>query len=436
MRKYIIILLMAAAALMVGCKKTGEMAQPKGPVEFVTDVPEGAMLFNVRLDGTKSHFADNASTTSGERADLVWDSSDDLGVYAIHIVDGDFDIVNAKCGLANIKSINDDGSAVFYCAEQDENWWMAEGDTDDESIYMFVAYYPANGVKRPFEEVAKLSEKEGDFSYLYSPLFPIPVQQDGKSWTTSQILMDFEIETPYTRSGLLAKETMVSFSNFTPVTTLFQFRLIAGDGVNHSGIDKITLSLRTREKTSAGSGSASFWNTDNEQVVIEYPAQYYYEVDYQSYSDFIMGLAGNGVLSVFIFGDFDNMGVVPIDGAYLEENKDEGEFYSLDMTKSNTISLVFDAPVTIPASIGDAETYFAVSAPILDGYVWDQTYSDGVILFEAYSGDEVVLVAEKAIPVDGFRPGYRYNFNLAMGQYMELTDTDAGSYTDIVELTQ
>ena len=438
MRRYIIIGMIVAAAFAAGCKKAGETAQPKSPVVFATDVPEDAMLFNVKIDGigTKSHFASDASTEDGEFAKLEWDEDDDIGVYALHMNEegDDVDLTDVKCGLARIKSINPDGSATFYSTESDINWWMKEGDENDDSPYLFVAYYPARGEKHPFVLGAEFSEDDDEVERIYTPLFTVPVSQDGKSWADDQVLMDLEINTPYTRKGLIERTETVVFPTFKPITTLFQFRLMSGTGAAVGNIDKITLSLKVREKESHGGGSTSYWK-DGVEVRVEWPEKYYYTTDYEEAEEMkaFVGLAGTGFLSLFLLGDPDNLGLIPLDASKVAEND---EYVNPDLVISQSISMDFENPVSIPADIADAELYSLVVAPIMDGFFWSGSRNSAVLLFEAYSGDDVVLVAEKKIPTDGFKPGYRYNFNLAMGEYYDLTGTDAGSYSDVVPLEQ
>ena len=441
--KKITIYALLAAVLFIGCKKVGETAPvKKGSVEIVSDVPEGAMLFNVKIDGigTKSHFADNASTVSGETAPLEWDADDDIGVYAVPFVNGDFDLAHVKCGLANIKTINSDGSAVFYSIEPDKNWWMAEDDEDDESTYLFLAYYPANGKKKEFEVVAKFTDG-GQTQTMYSPLFVVPDIQDGKSWASEQILMNFDLSMMFTRGQLLTEGSKVTFASFKPITSLFQFKLLSGDGTDHSGIDKIKLTLKYREKSSTGTNSTGYHDSEGVWHNIEFPAKYYYGYDYSEREGFF-GLAGKGLLSVFIGGGFDNLGVMPLNPAVFA-GEDDDEYFNQTLSSALSITVNFDDDlVTIPALTANpeqdlqrAETYYVVLAPLIEDLVWSTEYSGGVVLFEAYQGDNVVLVAEKAVPTHGFIPGYRYIFNLAMGQYYEMSGIDAGGYTGIQDLT-
>lgn len=435
MRRNILYFMIFAAALAAGCKKPHEEQPVKGPVEIVANVPEDALLFNVKLD-TKSHFADDASTTSGETANLVWDASDDIGVYALHMNEAgdDMDLTDVKCGLAKIKTINPDGSATFYSTEAEENWWMKEGDENDDSPYIFVAYYPANGEKHPFEKVAEFTDG-GDVERIYSPIFTIPSSQNGKSWAGDQVLMSLDIATTYSRKDLLEKASTVTFSAFKPLTTLFQFRLMSGMGSAEDNIDKITLSLKSREKSSSGGGSTSYINKNGETVYVEWPQRYYYSTDYAEDEElnYFIGLAGTGILSLFVVGDPDNLALMPLNG---QATADDDDYVHPGITITQQISLDFEAPVTIPAAIDEAEMYSMVVAPILDGFFWRNDRSNAVLLFEAWRGEEVVLVAEKQIPAEGFKPGYRYNFNLAMGVYSEMTGTDAGSYSDVVSLEQ
>ena len=126
--------------------------------------------------------------------------------------------------------------------------------------------------------------------------------------------------------------------------------------------------------------------------------------------------------------------------ASLQVSSDSG---SKPASSALSITVNFDDDlVTIPALTANpeqdlqrAETYYVVLAPLIEDLVWSTEYSGGVVLFEAYQGDNVVLVAEKAVPTHGFIPGYRYIFNLAMGQYYEMSGIDAGGYTGIQDLT-
>ncbi len=447
MRRYIIIGMIVAAAFAAGCKKAGETAQPKSPVVFATDVPEDAMLFNVKIDGigTKSHFASDASTADGEFAKLEWDEDDDIGVIAVklQIEGGELvgaDFPNSKCGLARIKSLDADGGAVFYCTESDPDWWISEGDTDENSMYVFLAYYPAKGEKHPFElglHQAEYYKGELDVFDVWTPFFSIPADQDGKSYPSYQVLLNLDINSIYTHAQLAERSSNIVFNGFNPGTSLFHFKMVSGDGTAYSGIEELRIGMLLFEKKIFSEG----YNDPETQNWVEIRHSYYGE---HEMGNNFFGIAGNAFMTTFFTGfdptsdEFYALSTVnglgfPVD---LDLDTEHGEAFEINskLTSDQMISLKFNTPASIVLNPADAEEYYAVTSALTPEFVDDDMVA--VIFFQAIKDGEIVAVGEKLLPETGLKPGVQYNFNLALGDYMHMSAQDAGSYTGIETLTQ
>ena len=429
--------MLAAAVLATGCKKSD------GPLPVGDAVaPEGAMLFNVRIDGigTKSHFADDASTVSGETASLVWDADDDISVTAVKVPDswsGDImevDLSVAKsCRAVIIPSSISGGSATFTAVDAADDWWKADGDTDEDSQYIFMATYPANGNVIPLEVLMNVSfEEEGEvYSFTdYTQFLTVPVEQDGKSFNRYQSLMDVKLDDPFTYAELSEKSRTITFDAFQPSTGLLHFRLVSFDeNVNYTNIDHINISARLYSK---GTFSVGSYQDPGTGETVEYRKDYYYLNE--EYKD-VYGFAGTGYIPYFCqaFHD-DTYGVIMMDMNRL----DWGVEFNSKLSSSKLITIkppVSEQPITIPYALSEAKEFYVVIAALPTWFIGDDEC--GAIVFEAFDASgKLVAVSEKLMPEEGFLPGVRYNFNLAMGKPLDIDGIDAGGYDGIVELTQ
>ena len=449
MKKFSIYLMILAAVLAAGCNKVAET----GPAAGIDEFPEGAMEFKVRIDGsgTKSHLADPTATGHGDVSNLVWDAGDMIAVYAVKLIiqDGQrvgADFANCKNCLAKVKpSTINGGSASFYAMNVDEDWWISDEEEDENSIYAMMAVYipqPASGTTPTADDykmqVWARMEDDDDFMEMFSPLLPVPALQDGKSYNNYQILLDMELEDLFTHKQLAERSKPIVFHSFSPSTTLLHFKLVSGFDSAIENVKSIKVSLK--QYISDDESMGGYWDYTNSSAGewVNFPRKIYYGQDY--FDGKVFGMAGVGVFSYFMFGgdlsDRASYSLFALNGGYLSNlTADSGEYYSDDLTAQNTIVLAFDEPVTIPATLADAEEFYVVTTSLAYRVIGYE--GTAVVLFEACdASDNVVAVAEKTMPEGGFTAGSQYNFNLAMGRYAEMTGQDAGSYDGIVELNQ
>jgi hypothetical protein len=420
--KKITIYALLAAVILAGCSKAGDKSlrssETTGNFEFKVSLADIA---------SKSHFVENPNTEEGTTAALAWDEDDDISVTAVRLfieggelVGGDFE--HAKSCYAKIRpsSIGQSVASFDPAADTPEDWWKADGDTDANSMYAFMAFYPARGKTIQTEllmENLRYDEK------AYGVLLDVPDEQDGKSYNKYHYLFDLELEQIKTYGELAAAtKPVMTFDHFAPLTCLFHFTLSTGDGETHTNVDHIKITAKSYERDDYWVGRQ---NQESEEINLEYYADDYH-------SNRLFGLAGTGGLTSFIFG-ID--AIVAANGAYLQEiNIDER--YSPRLQAATELNIKFDAPVSIapfdPES-EDMEEYYLVTTALPEDIV-DDEYGL-VMLFEACdAAGNVLAVAEKRMPKGGFLPGIQYNFNLVMGHYVDMDGQNPGSYTEIVNL--
>ncbi len=420
--KKITIYALLAAVILAGCSKAGDKSlrslETTGNFEFKVSLADIA---------SKSHFVENPNTEEGTTAALAWDADDDISVTAVRLfieggklVGGDFE--HAKSCYAKIRpsSIGQSVASFDPAADTPEDWWKADGDTDENSMYAFMAFYPARGTTIKTEllmENLRYDEK------AYGVLLDVPAEQDGKSYNKYHYLFDLELGQIKTYGELAAAtKPVMTFDHFAPLTCLFHFTLSTGDRATHTNVDHIKITAKSYERDDYYVGRES---SETEEMRLEYYADDYH-------SNRLFGLAGTGGLTSFIFG-ID--AIVAANGDYLQEiNIDER--YSERLRAATELNIQFESPVTIyprESMPENPEEYYLVTTALPEKIV-DDEYGL-VMLFEACdAAGNVLAVAEKRMPKGGFLPGIQYNFNLVMGHYVDMDGQNPGSYTEIVNL--
>lgn len=261
MKKFSIIFLLGTLLVApLSCKKGDSVTAP-GPSKAVNPLKVTASASAV-----KSHLS------SADDGSLVWDSYDDLGLYAFDVdsyienyeqapvdIDERANWVRnnlIKSGVANISiSSADPGTADFYTADENKDW--VGGDSgEDNHRYMFLAYYPST-IKdgslpfyiSPYRDYWDPDRGETVRQVIKGVQFTVPYYQDGVSYGKYQILVDnggftlnnFDKDdtstwgnTFYTRSEILNGTKQIEFHGMKPITSMIRFRMKSTDGNSYN----------------------------------------------------------------------------------------------------------------------------------------------------------------------------------------------------------
>ena len=462
---YILFGLAALLAVIPSCKK-GAILQGSEPVWLDGET----LTFSVAAEGisTRSHFADDASTTPGSVASLVWDTDDAIGIIAVpfneEIDDYDFSLVADVNHVAIAKYMkSENGKAIFAAEERNKTWWAAEGYTDNDCLYGIFAYYPAKE-KIPFKLYAhNLDMFSGDDSgifidHVYSPTTNIPRNQDGVNYNNYHILFDIShfpcrsegtekkidktrLVTAATLKGSTAA-TAIPLEDFRPANALFAFNIKTAD--DYAGpvtqIDSVTVSadvVVTFEDDDSNSRYFGKWGE----------VSYYYHTLYVKF----IGLTGTGI-APFAFSkqlqdhiehlwnedgegdltEFEKMmetGIVSANPKCLPYM--DGLLIG-DLYTDTSAAARFEQPVSVSTTA--TGPYYLATYPTYQE-VLEEDCSSIDVIFRAYSGGKVVLQDRKTLPETGLKAGYRYNFTLTLGEGITFNGADAGSYTLVPEIT-
>lgn len=432
-KAYILISVLLLAA--VGCNR-----------ENVPGTPDSAKKLTITAGAsTRSHFDTDGLT-------LLWDEGEKLAVYSVYV--GKMSEM-----MARVQELMDDGVRAGHSAQMDqcmtiasfefiaaneqesvidkftidpadagktdgrftserdfEDWFGVTDPTEDDH-FTFTAFYPAPTTPKPLSHYhhTNLIAQDSNLAPLdeldafYVPV-EIPAVQDGRSYWKYQLLFG-KIDEDIQNYPYFDANRNLHISGMAPVTSMLAFTIQLAPDAEVSSADIARIDIRVETEEVAGQGYVAGHNF----VAGELPYFPAYDERYEI-------RLWNRITKPYFLG---NNRSHPMNNGT----------WDVMANASSSLSLQFNAPVTVSKTAPTTETFYAILAPtnnILRSSLLPPRY-----IVSAYNaaGEEILFArllttyGDDSLPW-GLEEGYKYTFNLVLGETAtDLTmDAEAGQY--------